>query len=101
MKTLPKITKSVLTEKVDTFYWFLQDITGGTPCENLKNAPFQLPRLEAKAALIAELATRQTKPALADSHLQERIANLPARVASYRLSYVLPQEPANILQFKR
>lgn len=86
---LPKVTKCDLTFKVDAFYWSIATLVGGTPEEIRKQAPQGVKDLQAKADYIAEMATRQGKIALADSHLQERIANIPARIATYR-EYNLP-----------
>lgn len=83
-------TKSECTEAVDSFYWLVDYITGGTTQESIRQAKQGILDLEAKAAKVAELMSRGGKLVKEDSHLQDRAARIPARVELYRERYCNP-----------
>lgn len=86
-----KTTKPKMTLATDSFYWTLSEYTGGTRQEVLKSAPYAFERLNAHLANITQLAANQNKASLNDTHLQERIANIPARIAKFCESWIHPQ----------
>jgi hypothetical protein len=83
-----KTSKSQLNEACDSFFWFLDWITGGTREETLRQADGAISDLEAKAALVTKLAANPAKLCAADAWLMQRAASVNARVESYRNSYV-------------
>jgi hypothetical protein len=88
MTTTRKTSKKALAEAVDTFFWSLAWVTGGTLEETLRQADHAITRLEAKAAIVAALAANPAKLCAADDHLMSRAAVVPARLENYRTRYV-------------
>jgi mannose/fructose-specific phosphotransferase system component IIA len=99
--TARKTSKAALKSACDSFFWFLSDLTGGTPSENAQRFEMNLPRLETKAATVLALAANPAKLTLADSWLMERAASVTARVATYRGRYEAASEAANVVPFRR
>ena len=88
MNTTRKTSKKALSEAVDSFFYRLADVTGGTLEETLRQADHGIARLEAKAKIVAALAANPAKLCAADDHLMSRAAVVPARLENYRARYV-------------
>lgn len=90
MKTATrKTSKAALNEAVDSFFYTLEWLTGGTAEETLRQADDGIKSVEDRAATVAELAANPSKLCAADSWLMDRALNtVPARVEAYRTRYV-------------
>jgi len=88
--TTRKTTKAEMKDALDSFFWSLANVTGGTRDEILNQAPRAIARLEAQAAKVTELAANPSKLLAQDDHTMERAASVPARLTKYRELYVLP-----------
>lgn len=84
---MPKTTKTQAKSAIDSFFYSLDWVTGGTREETLRQAPVAVLSLEAKAAAVAVLFANPSKLLLADAHLMERAAVIPARLATYKERY--------------
>ena len=109
--TTRKTTKKALSEAVDSFFYRLADLTGGTLEDTFRQADHAIMRLEAKAELVATLAANPAKLCAADEHLMSRAAVIPARLENYRSRYVgkyaawkadqaAKNAPANVIPFR-
>jgi hypothetical protein len=84
-----KTSKAALSEAVDSFFYSLEWLTGGTTEETLRQADHGIKTIEERAATVAALAANPSKLCAADAWLMNRALNdVPARVESYRTRYV-------------
>lgn len=89
MKTTRKTSKAALREAVDSFFYTLSWLTGGTTEETLHQADHGILTIEERAATVAALAANPSKLCAADAWLMDRALNdVPARVETYRTRYV-------------
>ena len=84
-----KTSKAALKEAVQSFFYSLEWLTGGTAEETRRQADHGIKTLEERAATVAALAANPAKLCAADTWLMERaLVDVPARVETYRTRYV-------------
>jgi len=82
-----KTTKKKLKDQVDTFYWWMSSVTGGTKLECLKQYPVAIVELTKQAQSISDLMQNISKAVLRDEHLVERANYIPTKIKYYQKTY--------------
>ena len=82
-----KTTKKKLKDQVDTFYWWMSSVTGGTKPESLKQYPAAIVELTKQAQSISDLMQNLSKTVLRDEHLIERANYIPTKMKYYQKTY--------------
>jgi hypothetical protein len=82
-----KTTKKKLKDQVDTFYWWMSSVTGGTKSESLKQYPAAIVDLTKQAQSISDLMLNLSKTVLLDDHLIERANYIPIKMKYYQKTY--------------
>ena len=82
-----KTTKKKLKDQVDTFYWWMSSVTGGTKQECLNQYPAAIVELTKQAQSISYLMLNISKTVLRDEHLIERANYIPTKMKYYQKTY--------------
>jgi len=82
-----KTTKKKLKDQVDTFYWWMSSVTGGTKLECLNQYSAAIVELTKQAQSISDLMLNLSKTALLDEHLIERANYIPIKMKYYQKTY--------------
>ena len=82
-----KTTKKKLKGQVDTFYWWMNSVTGGTKLESLKQYPVAIIELTKQAQSISDLMQNLSKTVLRDEHLIERANYIPTKLKYYQKTF--------------
>jgi len=82
-----KTTKKKLKNQVDTFYWWMNSVTGGTKQECLNQYSAAIIELTKQAQSISDLMQNLSKTVLSDEHLIERANYIPTKMKYYQKTY--------------